>query len=348
MIYYILPIADNLRFQKEVNMKASLQIKNSIYQVVISYKDSNNKSKTKWFSTQLKEGIGKRKLEEVRKSILEEFEKTHYEDLFLPKPQPIVSLMIRYEFTEYLDIWLEDTKTLVEPTTYKGYKSNVDIIKKFFAPLHLMLDEVKHLNIQDFYRYLYKKGLSGNTVLHYHTTLSSVFRTAMKSELITYNILDKIERPKCGQFTANYYQEDELMNLFKTFEGDRMELCVHIAAYYGLRRSEVVGLRRESVNFNKKIISINHKVISLYGNGKEELLAKDKLKNSSSRRSLPLLPHIEKLLLDQKNRQDLFRAQLGASYNTRYNDYICTDLIGNIVFPGYISNHFAFMVKKIN
>ncbi len=87
-------------------MKASLQIKNSIYQVVISYKDSNNKSKTKWFSTQLKEGTGKRKLEEVRKSILEEFEKTHYEELFLPKPQPIVSPMIRYEFTEYLDIWL--------------------------------------------------------------------------------------------------------------------------------------------------------------------------------------------------------------------------------------------------
>lgn len=47
---------------------SSLQIKNSTYQVVISYKDENGKSK--WVSTGLKEGAGKRRLEEKRKEIL--------------------------------------------------------------------------------------------------------------------------------------------------------------------------------------------------------------------------------------------------------------------------------------
>lgn len=49
------------------------------------------------------------------------------------------------------------------------------------------------------------------------------------------------------------------MNLFKTFKGDRMELCVHIAAYYGLRRSEVVGLRWESDHFTKRLFPLTTK-----------------------------------------------------------------------------------------
>ena len=42
-------------------MKASLQIKNGVYQVVIGYKDENGKHKTKWITTG--EGTGKRRLE---------------------------------------------------------------------------------------------------------------------------------------------------------------------------------------------------------------------------------------------------------------------------------------------
>lgn len=36
-----------------MNITASLQIKNNIYQVVLNYKDINGKRKQKWFSTGL-------------------------------------------------------------------------------------------------------------------------------------------------------------------------------------------------------------------------------------------------------------------------------------------------------
>ncbi len=34
---------------------------------------------------------------------------------------------------------------------------------------------------------------------------------------------------------------DEIAKLFEVFKGDKMELCVHIAAYYGLCSSEYFG-----------------------------------------------------------------------------------------------------------
>ena len=37
-----------------------------------------------------------------------------------------------------------------------------------------------------------------------------------------------------------------------------------LAAYYGLRRSEVIGLRWEAVDFENKTITINHKIVNDY------------------------------------------------------------------------------------
>lgn len=99
---------------------------------------------------------------------------------------------------------------------------------------------------------MYSDGLSGNSVKHVHTNLRKALQYAMKTELIESNPADKTERPKCEKFTANFYNRDELAKLFEIFKGDRMELCVHIAAYYGLRRSEVIGLRWDAVNFEDK------------------------------------------------------------------------------------------------
>ncbi len=66
-------------------MKASLQLKNHIYQVVISYKDVDGKNKTKWVSTGCKEGTGKRKLEEKRKAVLAEFEEMYNRKIYAPQ-----------------------------------------------------------------------------------------------------------------------------------------------------------------------------------------------------------------------------------------------------------------------
>ena len=75
--------------------------------------------------------------------------------------------------------------------------------------------------------------------------------------MLDVNVADKVELPKIQKFEANFYNKDELEQLFEVFKGDRLELVVHIAAYYGLRKSEIIGLKWDSVNFEEKKLTVD-------------------------------------------------------------------------------------------
>ncbi|MGM1020811.1 MAG: site-specific integrase [Bacillota bacterium] len=119
-----------------------------------------------------------------------------------------------------------------------------------------------------------------------------------------------------------------------------------LAAFYGLRRSEVVGLKWTAINFEDKTISIRHTVIPVYFEGKEYVIEKDWTKNKSSRRTLPLVPAFEELLLRIREIQRLNKALCGNSYCTDYGEYIYLDKLGQRIKPGYITQNFTRTLKK--
>ena len=80
---------------------------------------------------------------------------------------------------------------------------------------------------------------------------------------------DKVERPKKNVFHGSFCSEDEMLNLFDAIAGDCLELCVKISACYGLLRSEVLGIRRSAVDFERGPISINHKVTESTVDGRQ-------------------------------------------------------------------------------
>jgi len=92
---------------------------------------------------------------------------------------------------------------------------------------------------------------------------------------------------------------------------------------YGLRRSEVLGLKWEAINFEEKSISINHKVIEVEVDGKFVPYGEDVLKTKASTRTLPFLPVIEQLLLAEREKQETFRKLFKKDYCKKYFDYIC-------------------------
>ena len=95
------------------------------------------------------------------------------------------------------------------------------------------------------------------------------------------------------QFIADYYNEEELNNLFKVVKDTSLELIVYLTAFYGLRRSEVLGIRWSAIDFENKTITINHKVVTVTdenenSKAKTKTITKRKTKNKSSYRTLPL------------------------------------------------------------
>lgn len=120
--------------------------------------------------------------------------------------------------------------------------------------------------------------------------------------------------------------KNEMKKLFEVIKGHELEIPFMLAAYYGFRRSEVLGLRWSAVDFDHKLISINHKMIVV---GKEVILT-DELKTKTSNRTLPLIPAIEEALLRHREQIEKNKAFYGNTYDQRYLQYVCVEENGNL------------------
>lgn len=76
------------------------------------------------------------------------------------------------------------------------------------------------------------------------------------------------------------------------------------------------------------------------------MITKDKTKNKSSYRTLPLVYEVEQLLLYTRKMQEYYMSQFKESYNKKYKDYICVDELGNLRKPDYVSHKFSTALKE--
>ena len=114
-----------------------------------------------------------------------------------------------------------------------------------------------------------------------------------------------------------------------------LELPVKLTLFYGFRRSEVLGLRWEDVNFEQKTISINQSIVEAIVGGKRVAYEKKSLKGKSSRRTMPLGDIIADLLKYEYEAKRHFGTE-----------YICTDKQGNLINPDEVTHAFRKLLKK--
>ena len=122
---------------------------------------------------------------------------------------------------------------------------------------------------------------------------------------------------------------------------------VILTAYYGLRRSEVFGVKWSAIDWSENKIYIRHKIIANAMNN-NEIEGYDVMKTKSSYRTLPLIPIIRKELEKEKARLEEMQKLLKGSYNKKYLDYVCVDAFGEIIAPNYVTEHFRIILKRNN
>lgn len=137
-----------------------------------------------------------------------------------------------------------------------------------------------------------------------------------------------------------------LMEVLPIFANTKMELPVMLAAFYGLRRSEVIGLQWSAIDFERKIVTISRTFERINVDGKMVDVSKCRTKNKASFRSLPLIPAVEQALLKAQKRQHQQMKLCGGSYCKEYKDYICVDDMGHLVTPDYVTRVFREMLLK--
>ena len=206
--------------------------------------------------------------------------------------------------------------------------------------------------MKDFYKYerkgdaeISKKEKKGSTVVHYHINIHKALEEAVSNELIQKNVAHRM-RPTTEKFVGSFYLADEAMELIKAAEGTRLELAVIFGLFYGLRRSEIVGLKGQNFDLDNDVFTVAHTVTTLKQNGKTIQHAKDKAKNQSSMRSLSLIPFVKEKLRVIRAQQKEDRVAFGNCYITQYQSYIYVNEIGELIRPDYISEEFPKLLKK--
>jgi len=159
--------------------------------------------------------------------------------------------------------WLSIIKNNLQESTYAGYYAN--IVKRmipFFQKKRIYLKEIQPTDIQEYYNYLRNTYHIKNViVIHHHTNIHKALEFAVKNGWLEYNPADRVERPKAEHFLGSVYTEEERKQLFQAIRGDSIELPVILAACYGLRREEMVGLKWKAIHFSEKTLTIEHTVV---------------------------------------------------------------------------------------
>ncbi|MBD5131740.1 MAG: site-specific integrase [Clostridiales bacterium] len=321
--------------------------KKEYFYIVLSYSDDAGKRKEKWIKTGLKIRGNKAKADEMLLEYRTNFDvntgKLKSEQEELKKNEPDRSEIL---FGDYLLEWCEDIKGTVELSTYAGYRFCIErVIAPYFNERKITLKNLNAHIIDEFYSEKLKI-VSANTVIHYHANIRKALQDAYKNDLIPCNYADKAHRPKKSDYISNYYNRDELLTLFQAVKGKKIEFAVLMAGYYGLRRSEVIGLKWSNVDFKYKTITIKHTVTTCSVDGKYLQIAKDRAKTKKSIRSLPLIPPIYDFLVNMKKQEEINKEFFGSNYITEYDDYIYKEKNGELVKPDFVTTNFALQLSK--
>lgn len=312
-----------------------LREKKGYYYAVLNYKDSHGKRKTKWISTGFPVKGNKKRAEafltDVKKNFIPEDTKGIDEEML---------------FADYMEKWLDIIKGSIAIPTYASYSNMVErIIVPYFRKKDITLKNLTAKDIQEFY--LYELGrVSASTVIHYHANIHKALKYAVKIDLIDANPADKVERPKRDHYVGSFYDADEINVLFEAAKGTKLELPILFGAFYGLRRSEVIGLKWDAIDFEQNTITIRHTVTQCNVDGKLVMVASDTTKTKSSRRTLPLVPFVRERLLVLKEEQEENRRLCGRSYIKDYIGYICVNEIGDLMKPHYVTGGFPKLLDK--
>lgn len=275
-----------------------IQEKKGYFYMVLSYKDSEGSRKTKWMPTGLTAKGNKKKAEAMLIKTRRDF------DTIPPVDETIL-------FSDFILSWLEVMKNKIELDTYSAYAYSIKSrIVPYFKKAGILLSEVEPKHIQDFYQ----NELTERKVIHYHANIRKALQYAMKMDLIQSNPADKVERPKKEKFVGSFYDSDEMNTLFEACDCQKIELAVLLGAFYGLRRSKIVGLKWDAIDFKEKYITIRFTVTEATIDGKCVIIEKPRTKNKSSNRTLSLVPQFESLLRKLKKQQEINGKICGNSY----------------------------------
>lgn len=202
--------------------------------------------------------------------------------------------------------------------------------------------------IQAWVNAMVKKGWAQSSIKQIRSLLERCLERAVTEHILTSNPAAGVKAPKVRTVLSADDEEsdrtltaDEVQKLLAAVADTPYELLYTLAARYGLRRGELLGLRWKDVDTTQNLIRIRQQVRQL----DNVIEITSELKTAASRRIIPFKRDVLPLLAAQRARVAKRRLKLGA-------DWLDLDLVfpnpdGNRRRPDNLTTHFDRIMTRL-
>ena len=169
-----------------------------------------------------------------------------------------------------------------------------------------------------------------------HVVIRGAVKEAIRDGIFQYNFADRVEFPTSHKFSgAVVYTQAEVNKLLSAAKeaGEPIRAAVTLAVCYGLRRSEVIGLRWKDIDFEGNSLTVSNTVVQ---NGELKIEA-ELTKTKAGNRSIALLPVTVPYLQELKEKQEAAKLK---------TDKVVAWMDGQEVRPDFISRKTRQLMKK--
>ena len=183
--------------------------------------------------------------------------------------------------------------------------------------------------------------LSAHSILKMRQLLIAMFRQAVKEHVVDRNVAENTETLPLPWKDSPIFSPDAQRKFLQATRHHRFYPAYVLLFFLGFRRSELLGLSWDSIDFRRNILKIRQSLILVKG----KLVLQEKTKTKASIRTIPFPKEIKYILQEWRERQRFESKQPG--YNNDYN-LVFTNRDGTPHNPNNFSRNFKAMIKKLH
>ena len=225
-------------------------------------------------------------------------------------------------FTKLALIWLDSVENTVKSNTYQ--LTFLNATKNHIIPHFGKMDigDIKKMHIQDFFSNK-KKDFSNESQKKMKRCLNLIFEFAIDNDILYRNPCRNIKLSGKKTATKEVYTQAHVDLIYNYAIPHRFGLDIILLLTYGMRRSELLGLKWSDIDFDNKCFTISRSVTDAQDSSSKKMYIQiGETKNAYSNRMLPLTTEVQNLLQKQpktwsRRHYGVFMQEMQAYYQSQ-------------------------------
>ncbi|WYA42845.1 tyrosine-type recombinase/integrase [Fusobacterium nucleatum] len=236
--------------------------------------------------------------------------------------------------------------------TKNGYKNEVKKMKNYAPFKSISFAELTKKDIEHYLEYLFIiEKLAPSTIAKIRVVLGSLYKVAIQRELVEYNLIYKTEPIKVKKAKRKALSKEKAKIFLEALENSEYKLEFYLLIFLGLRKSELLGIMIDNINFEEKSLCLEQSLI--WDSENKIYVVNREMKSPLAHRKFPLIPILTDFLTERIDRIKEDKIFFGNTYgidkklNFNAEGYLCIDREGKILRKFKLNYELDKILKNI-